>query len=624
MDTPTNNTTMTIETVERQEEYVREQKKKGGDLGIVFADAFLRGMRDIGYKNPAWSFAEMIDNAFQATADVVSIRLHFDGSKARKLKPTMIAVCDNGIGMIPDMISYSVRWGGTDREGDRRGLGRYGYGLPSAAVSLAKRYSVYSKVKGGKWQRVTVDIKALSQAANDPEKTKALLAAVQDDLPDWLLAVPNGDDKLSLADAESGTVVVLEDLDRLGKQSGWIEADTLRTKLLQHFGVIYRYWLTERHIYVDGVATAVVDPLFLMEHGRFFDETSVRAERVETRSFTATTTDERGEIRTGTVRLRAAVLPPNFQHVHPEEYNPNQPGGVRGSKLNNRHPIMRDYNGVLVCRQRRQIDTITPRGMKFQTYDYNIKIEIDFDPELDDLFGITTSKQQIVFEDALWQQLLHDGENGGGLKSLIRTMRQRFKELMAELAAKYEVAPQDGAPRASELAMEETEKFKPATPAMTKVQQEEAERNLEQVATERAKAAGLPKERLLPAVREETKKKRWEVEFKPIPEGPFYRPTRLGEQKRLIINTDHPFYSKVYNHVDANGKAALEVLLFVIAERELESRNEAEQFYKAERQQWSERLRHALEALVAEQSMIDRASSVAEELFASLEEAEAE
>jgi hypothetical protein len=619
MDT-TNTTPMTVESIERQQKYVREQQEKGNGLGIVFADAFLRGMRDLGYKNPAWALAEMIDNSFQATADIVAVRFEVAAGAKGKSKPATIAICDNGSGMIPDMISYSVRWGGTDREGDRHGLGRYGYGLPSAAVSLAQRYSVYSKVKGGNWHRVTVDIKKLAAAANDPDRTKELLAAVEANLPEWLLTARDDEDKLDLAQIESGTVVILEDLDRLRTQSGWVEADTLRTKLLQHFGVIYRYWLPERRVSVHGVQAAVVDPLFLMEHGRFFDETAVRAERVQTRTFTVTTSRN----TTGTVSIRAAVLPPNFQLVKPEEYNPNAEGGARGNKLNSRHPIMRDYNGLLICRERRQIDTITPRGMKFQTYDYNVKIEIDFDPELDEFFGITTAKQQIVIDDTMWQQLIQDGANGGGLKALVRSMRGRFHELRKDLAAKYQAAPENGAPRPSEAAMEESAKFKPSVVTPTSVQQEEAERNLDQEATQRAEASGLPKARVLPELRERTTKKHWEVDFKAIAEGPFYRPVRLGDQKRLIINTDHPFYEKVYSPAGPDGKAALEVLLFVLAERELEARNEAEQFYKAERQQWSERLRHALDALIANQSMVDLRSSMAEEMFEALEEAETE
>ena len=105
------NTGMTIDTTERQRKYVEAQKAKGKGLGIVFADAFLRGMRDLGYKNPAWAMAEEIDNSFQAGADTVSVRLGFESGTKSRMRPDHIAVCDNGNGIIPEMMSYAVRWG---------------------------------------------------------------------------------------------------------------------------------------------------------------------------------------------------------------------------------------------------------------------------------------------------------------------------------------------------------------------------------------------------------------------------------------------------------------------------------------------------------------------------------
>src|SRR5205814_1627432 len=163
-----------------------------------------------------------------------------------------------------------------------------------------------------------------------------------------------------------------------------------------------------------------------------------------------------------------SVLRPNFQLTDPTQY------GIKGAKTNKRFEIMRDYNGLLICRERRQIDTVPPRWTKFQNYDANIKIEIDFDPELDEFFGITTAKQKAV---------------------------------------------------------------------------------------ERAEVTGEPTEKVVEDIKKELEARRWAVEFTAIPEGPFYRPTRLGEQKRLVINTDHPFYTKVYAAAP-EAKAALEVLLF--------------------------------------------------------------
>src|SRR5690606_30389922 len=106
-----------------------------------------------------------------AMATKISILFGFLPSNKGRNKPDHLALIDNGNGMIPEMITYAVMWGGTDRENDRKGFGRYGYGLPSSAVALAKRYSVYSKVAGAEWHAVTVDIEELALAAGDTTKT---------------------------------------------------------------------------------------------------------------------------------------------------------------------------------------------------------------------------------------------------------------------------------------------------------------------------------------------------------------------------------------------------------------------------------------------------------------------
>lgn len=592
---------MTIDNTERQEQYVEKQKARGHGLGIVFQDAFLRGMRDIGYKNPVWALAEMVDNSIQAGADTVAIRFGYKPGSTQ-VRPDMVALCDNGNGMIPEMIGYAIRWGGTDREGDRTGFGRYGYGLPSSAVSLAKKYTVYSQVSGGEPHAVTVDLDALAEIAGDVEKTETLLAAKPAKLPAWVTK-GKSDDKMDLSKTASWTVVVLEDLDRLRKLAGWIKVDTLRTKLLQEFGVIYRHWVPARQIVIDGVQMSAVDPLFLMEHGRFYDETSVRAEGVEARSFEV----EAGDGKTGTVRIRASVMPPNFGKVDPKDIG-------KGGKNNKRFEVIKDYNGLLICRQGRQIDCISPKWMQFQNNDRYIKVEVNFDPVLDEYFGITTAKQQIVVADEMWEKLKSNGKNGGALLDLITDLRDRWEEMDAALKAKKDNQAGDEQ-RSSEKAMEESEKFKGTVVEPTPAEKEEAEKNLTAAAAEQAEKTGQPPDEVLAQLREKTEQRRWQIVFQPVPEGPFYRPARLGLQKHVMINTQHPFYAKVYNASSPEVRAALEVLMFVFAERELEVRGATKEFYRAERTAWSERLRSALEALLPDAAMVDKANSVAEELY---------
>ena len=161
----------------KQLEYVEKQKASGKPhLGLVLADAFIRGIRDLGYKSPGTALDEFVDNRAQANATIVEIVFGFKDQKKRGT-PDMIAVVDKGHGMIPDMIRFAVMWGGTHREDDRGGFGRYGYGLPSAAVSLAKRYTVYSKPKHGEWHAVTIDLDQLAAMAAKGQDVEVPLTA---------------------------------------------------------------------------------------------------------------------------------------------------------------------------------------------------------------------------------------------------------------------------------------------------------------------------------------------------------------------------------------------------------------------------------------------------------------
>lgn len=595
-----NTTPMLMETNERQRRYVEDQKAKGGGQSIVFVEAFLRGMRDLGYKSPVWALAEMIDNAIQAAATRVAVLTGYLADNKSQAKPDHLALIDDGVGMIPEMIRYAVMWGGTDREDDRTGFGRYGYGLPSSAVSLAKRYSVYSKVAAGEWHVVTVDIEELAMHAGDPAKTAELLTPRPGAPPAWVVARSKA---LPVDEMEHGTVIVLEELDRIRSMTGWITTSSLVNKLKEGFGVIYRHWIPERQITVDGDVVEATDPVFLMEHARFYDENHVRPKRVRARVFNVETPSG----RQGTIRIRASVLPPNFQLRDPAQYGRGRP------KNNKRFDVMKDYNGLLICREGRQIDVVQPPFTRFQNYDRNIKVEIDFDPELDEAFGITTSKQQIVIDTWMWDKLTGTGKENGHLENLISDMRREFESMQKELEAEAEkVADEREEPRPSAVAMEESEKYTQTRQQQTEQKSEEGRKNLEEEAERLARPGGAPKEEVIGDLIKRTQGQRYDVTFEAIEEGPFYVPKRLGEQKRVIINTAHPFYSRVYSAAD-DVKSALEVLLLVVADAELEAaEGEPRAFYRAARQQWSERLRYALESLDPDASMADKASAVAE------------
>jgi hypothetical protein len=178
---------------------------------------------------------------------------------------------------------------------------------------------------------------------------------------------------------------------------------------------------------------------------------------------------------------------------------------------------MRDYNGLLICRGKRQIECILPRFTKYQNEDAHIKIEMDFDPELDEFFGITTAKQQIVIDDEMWEKLQHDGKGGAALIALVADMRNDFRKQQKELKAKVENTPPEAEePRASVHAMAESEKFKGSASEPSTEQRKEAKQNLEELAEKRSEASGEPKEKIIEKLVEETKKRHWEIEFAAI------------------------------------------------------------------------------------------------------------
>jgi hypothetical protein len=603
-------TQLHLDTIERQRAYVAKQKAKGGGVGVVFQDAFIRGMRDLGYKDPAWAMAELIDNAVQAGATTVEIRMGFDKANATQAKnPSQIAIIDNGTGMDPEMIGYAVRWGGTDREDDRDGFGRFGYGLPSSCVSIACKYTVYSKVKGGEWHAVHVDLEKLASASSDPKATETLLKAARVELPKWV-ATKGKQTMLALDTIESGTVIVLEDLDRLRGMGGWIQVKALRSRLLHQFGVIYRHWIPEVNILVDGDVCQAVDPLFLLPHAMYVDETTVKAKKVVPRTFNVEVM-KNGEKRIGTVRIRAAYLHPQFSWATPEDLASEPQKNKRWANV--LKPVI-GLNGILVCREGRQIDVVQPPWTKFQNRDVYLKIEIDFDPVLDEYFSITTAKQQIRIDEVMMEKLCADGGNAGGLISLIRDMRREFIDDTDKLTALVgNLTKQAATELPAANAMMEAERFKTKTPRVSPEAQQEAERNLKQEVETRAKETGRSEEEVREQIQEEVKKRPWDIEFQAIDEGPFFIPKRMGEQKRIVLNTAHPFYSRLYAKASGDVTSALEVLLFVLADGEIDADGHRAIFYKSERHHWSELLSHALTSLVS-QASLDDASSLSMEL----------
>src|SRR5438105_73070 len=110
---------------------------------VVATATFIDAIRDAGYRGPTAALAELVDNAFEANATTVRIDI------AEGTSEPIVTVVDDGCGMKPSILPLALQFGGSTRFGSRRGLGRYGMGLPAGSISQARRVDVFTWTRQG-------------------------------------------------------------------------------------------------------------------------------------------------------------------------------------------------------------------------------------------------------------------------------------------------------------------------------------------------------------------------------------------------------------------------------------------------------------------------------------------
>lgn len=574
--------------IQEQRDYIAKLESDEFGWDLMIGDAFVRGMRDIGYKSTAFALAELADNSIQAAAERVDVIFGFENGAM----PTQLAVVDDGHGMEPKMVRASLVWGAGTRADNADGFGKYGYGLPSASISQCYRVTVYSKATDGDWHRAYLDIDEIKDGdwthGNRIEMPPVKAEAPPKFVVDYLKKAKRW------TTFDHGTVVVWDRLD--SNRIDFRRREALKNTLVTNLGVIYRNHLLDTPMTVDDAKVEPCDPLFLTEGFRYYDLDEDRA--IELPAATVPVKDKDTDEVIGKMKVRFARMPATFFRK-PEFKHTNKVGKKH---MNDRHEIADANNGVIFLRNGRQIDVLRgPRrlhGAAFNaTTDRYWAVEVDFDPGLDHLFSITTAKQQVTPDDRVWD-MLADKAN---LFKVIGEMRAAYKKEAKKVASEAEQASEGQ--RASVEAVESGERFRPSPPPKdTPKRQEEASKNLSQAAKQRAGKSGLKSdvvERELVAGREGVTHA---VEIEDMPGAPFFRCVQEGGTRVLYLNIAHPFYTELYQGPGGSPRlrAGLEVLLWTLgnAEADAEPESDRRQFYERERASvWTPHLADALQQL---------------------------
>ena len=365
------------------------------DFSIVSAQLTIEALRDSGYKDTDHALAELIDNSVEAgarTIEVVAVETAADPTK-RWGRATIgkIAVADDGEGMDGTTLRRALKFGdGTRLDRSSRGIGRFGVGLPQSSISQCKRVDVWTWQNGpDNAYHCYLDLDEVKAGRQD------VPMPVADPVPTYWRT-------LDCTAAATGTLVVWSELDRVTWRGG--------RKTLEHTatlcGRVYRKYLDGQHqhsidirllhVMDEGTAMNLVqeqsclpnDPLYLMASTStpppFSDSPMFRQYNEHTWSIRVG--DTTGDVHVRCSMARAEAINEEMSTIAwPESYsNPgSSPWGKHAEK----------NKGVSIVRAKRELQMSLAWVNNYEPEERWWSVEVEFDPILDEVFGVVNNKQ---------------------------------------------------------------------------------------------------------------------------------------------------------------------------------------------------------------------------------------
>ncbi len=570
---------------------------------IINLQSYVDALRNTGYKNTESALAEIVDNSIEAGAKNILIicNLH-SGSR----QVSEIGILDNGSGMNKRNLAGSLCIGeGTKRE--RKGMGRFGVGLPQASLHASPIVEVYSwqsrkkpfmayldtrKIKSGKQTKIETPIEK-----NVPKKYAKYLKIK--------------DFKGMLVDSfeKSGTLVVWKECDRLQPRT----FTPLFSRFEELLGRKFRHYIAKNHsigltvIGTDQHDSLILpnDPLYLMKNnatlgnsadpknpitngkgGEPIFEPWENKEVVGSVRHPVSYFDATGKKKKSRVEIAFSIAKKIYHDA----------GGGSGLGKHCRKNI-----GISVVRSGREIDF-----GKFDFFDDQKEprhrwwgCEIKFNPELDEAFGVANNKQQVELHEIddeeyasdeikpIWLQLHFIKEE---IKSMFNKL-DRGQSKKGNHAKGKTLIPEENIVASIE---EKSNEFTRSA----KIREISNQKDRENLVKESLIDAGIPdpdKEEIKNAMEPPVK-----LEFRDLGGSAFMDVSTKMGNCWLTINTSSLFYQELYSHIqdqEESIKRAFNLLLMAYARAEDETVNESSfKAFREVREKWGYKIRQYLES----------------------------
>jgi len=365
-------------------------------------------MKSSGFKSTDYAVAELIDNSIQAgeknlntktNIDVVCVerKIKINNKKYNAIKE--ILIFDDAGGMDPDTLRNSLRFGqGTNLDPEeQKGMGKFGMGLPNSSISQCDLVEVYSWQNKGEVFFTKLDLEAIDQGSEE------IPGAVKKDIPKKYHNASN------LCQADGGTLIIWKKLDK----PSWVRHEAFFKNSEFLVGRMYRHYISSgkaeinfKAFFEDGIGNFEKkhelkirpnDPLMLM-HG-----TSAPGSYNDNPAFEETDRPHPFPVsingKTSIVNMRFSIAKKSTRETTDQNVSA---GATPIGKYCARNI------GVSIVRAGRELELNTT-WISPDTRERWWSIEISFEPELDDIFGVTNDKQHA--RNLYQADLSNDAEN---------------------------------------------------------------------------------------------------------------------------------------------------------------------------------------------------------------------
>ena len=510
--------------------------REGNKVPLFLGQTLINSLRDVGYNSTTSAVCEHVDNAIQAGA--TEIRVYFHQTGQRGDYDLEVLVYDNGKGMAPHVLQVATSFGGSMYYENRLGIGRFGVGMKTAALSIGPAVELYSWQERGAIYNMTLDVNEISSnRANlielpEPRLLDALPSQVSRILtkslsfprdPNQQHLLVDDEDELLDSIGHSGTIVLIPDCDRLTYK----KAQTLAEHATKEMARIYRRQLGEGlHLYINNRRLEPFDPTYWMSNAR---HTSI-PDLPETRSRLINTWPDiqipvhEGSSRTAPASVRLYMLPIEAWYGLPRKI------------LKNDLQVFEDHL-VSFVRNGREVHIGSVPELSGRRHGDSawLRIQVDFSGELDEAFGVAMNKQGVRPKKYALNSIRE------AIREEVTRVRERTAQFRAEHTRKGTKSNLSEAERRANEA--DPLQGKPLSQPAPETDEEKRllEENLRTLALTLKRHDETDDEAF-----QRIKSSRYITAFKHDDYWPFYHVDFKLGKVILTINTAHPFFTKLY------------------------------------------------------------------------------